>query len=67
MAKKNNNKAPLEVPKAGKHPELPSEYIPEDPVIAKEDEDVDNDADTVYDEDVFETPPYETPPPGEGP
>lgn len=65
MAKKNNNEKPSDVKKTNKHIELPREYIPED--LATKDEDEDNDADTVYNEDPFETPPYELPPPGEGP
>lgn len=52
---------PSEVPQPEKHPELVPLVDPEDPIVPQEDPDL------VPEEDPFETPPYETPPPGEGP
>lgn len=57
----------------GKPPETPSPKIvpgikhpavPEEPELPEEEEE---DPDIIPDEDPFETPPYEEPPPGEGP
>jgi hypothetical protein len=61
MAQKNNQEK-TENPRPEKHVKLPGEYMPEDPKTEEDEK-----ADTVYDEDPFETSPYETPPPGEGP
>lgn len=61
MPKKNQPPSPVEIPKPAKRPEIPNLEEPEDPVIPEEDPDI------VPDEDPFETPPYEIPPPAEGP
>ncbi len=61
MAKKKKTDQPAEVPTPEKNPERLFPDEPEVPELPKEDPDV------IPDEEPFETPPYETPPPGEGP
>ena len=51
-----------ENPVPGPLPEVKPFDIPEEPEIKPEEE-----PDIIPDEDPFETPPYEVPPPGEGP
>lgn len=58
MAKKPG---PFEIPSPGIIPEIEPPFDPEEPFVPEEDPDL------IPDEDPFETPPYEVPPPGEGP
>jgi len=59
MAKKPRK--PSEIPSPGKQPEIKPSADPEEPIVPEED------PDTIPDENPFETPPYEIPPPGESP
>jgi hypothetical protein len=52
---------PLEFPVPEPQPELNPNVDPEDPILPEEDPEI------IPWEDPFETPPYEVPPPGEGP
>jgi hypothetical protein len=61
MAKKIQPEEPIGVPPLRRDPEVYPEEIPEAPVLPAEEPDV------IPQEDPFETPPYEVPPPGEGP
>lgn len=61
MAKKIKPDRPIEMPSPEKDPEIILPFDPEDPIIPLEDPDI------IPDEDPFETPPYEIPPPGESP
>jgi hypothetical protein len=60
MPKKKEPVAPIEFPR----PEEPEIYPSEDPAVPIPPEE---EPDIIPDEDPFETPPYEIPPPGEGP
>ena len=60
MSKKINTGKP-EISPPDKLPEINSPVDPEDPVVPPEDPEI------IPDEDPFESPPYEIPPPGEGP
>ncbi|MFI5137127.1 MAG: hypothetical protein ACHQIM_04815 [Sphingobacteriales bacterium] len=60
MAKQNTPEKPIEIPQPEKEPEIKPPDYPEEPVIPAENPDL------VPYEAPFETPPYETPPPGEG-
>jgi hypothetical protein len=60
MDKKQQGK-PIEIPLPEKHTDIPLPIDPEEPIIPEEDPEI------IPDEDPFETPPYEIPPPGEGP
>ena len=60
MPNKKQPGKPFEIPSPEKHPEIePAD--PEEPIIPEEDPDI------IPDENPFETPPYEIPPPAEGP
>lgn len=61
MAKKTGHGQPLEVPDPKTIPEVEPPSDPEEPLIPVEDPDI------IPEEEPFETPPYEIPPPGEGP
>ena len=61
MPKKIKPDKPFEIPSPQKHPEINPVIDPEEPIVPMEDPDI------IPDEDPFETPPYEIPPPGEGP
>ena len=61
MAKKKEPGKPFEIPSPEKHPEIELPADPEEPIIPEEDPDI------IPDEDPFKTPPYEIPPPAEGP
>jgi len=61
MPKKQQPDKPIEIPSPGKQPEIIPPVDPEEPIIPEEDPDI------IPDEDPFETPPYEIPPPAEGP
>jgi hypothetical protein len=61
MAKKKNPKEPFEIPFPGKRPEIDPDEIPDNPVLPEEDPEI------IPDDEPSETPPYEIPPPGEGP
>ena len=61
MAKKIQPEEPIGVPAPRRDPEVYPEEIPETPLLPAEEPDV------IPQEDPFETPPYEVPPPGEGP
>ena len=61
MAKKKEPGKPLENPTPEKNPEINLPADPEEPIIPEEDPDI------IPDEDPFKTPPYEIPPPAEGP
>jgi len=61
MAKKIKPDKPLEIPSPEGKPEIDPIIDPEEPLIPTENPDI------IPDEDPFETPPYEIPPPGEGP
>jgi len=61
LPKKQPPGKPIETPLPGKTPETVPSFDPEEPVIPEEDPDI------IPDEDPFETPPYEVPPPAEGP
>lgn len=61
MATKKTPERPNEFPAPDKHPEIIQPIDPEDPVMPIEDPEI------IPDEDPFETPPYEIPPPGESP
>jgi len=62
MEKKKQVPTPIEIPPPGKAPEIIPPLDPEEPIIVPE-----LDPDIVPDERPFETPPFEMPPPGEGP
>jgi hypothetical protein len=62
MAKKKKTTNPSEVPSPAKNPEITTPSDPEEPIVAPEE-----DPDYIPDDDPFETPPYEIPPPAEGP
>jgi len=61
MPKKIQPAKPFEIPSPEKHPEIEPPADPEEPIIPEEDPDI------IPDENPFETPPYEIPPPAEGP
>ena len=61
MAKKITPEEPIVVPAPLRDPEIDPEEIPENPIIPGEGPDV------IPDENPFVVPPYEVPPPGEGP
>jgi len=61
MAAKKKNKPSPEIPARPSTPEFVPEEPDEYPELPEEDPDV------IPDDDPFETPPYEVPPPGEGP
>ncbi len=61
MPKKTQPKEPIEIPVPERNPEINPEDIPESPVLPEEDPDI------IPDEASFITPPYEVPPPAEGP
>ena len=61
MPKKIKPDKPFEIPSPQKQPEINPVVDPEEPIVPIEDPDI------IPDEDPFETPPYEIPPPGEGP
>ena len=61
MPRKKTPLEPIEVPRPGEEPEI---YPSEDPEVQIP---PDEEPDIIPDEDPFETPPYEIPPPGEGP
>ena len=61
MSKKQLPAKPTGFPIPGKSPDIIVPVDPEDPII------IENDPDFIPDEDPFETPPYEMPPPAEGP
>jgi hypothetical protein len=61
MAKKTKKDKPLEAPLPGKQPEIKPPADPEEPLVPEEDPDI------IPDEEPEENPPYEIPPPGEGP
>lgn len=61
MEKKKIPGKPIEIPSPDNHPEIIQPFDPEDPVMPIEDPDI------IPDEDPYETPPYEIPPPGESP
>ena len=61
MAKKIKPDNPSEIPYPGKRPEIDPDKIPENPVSPEEEPDI------IPEEDPFETPPEESPAPGEGP
>ena len=60
MPKKTQQKEPIKISPAD-NPDIYPEDIPEPPPLPEEE------ADIIPDEELFETPPYEPPPPGEGP
>lgn len=61
MPTKKQPRKPIETPLPGKVPEIEPVFDPEEPIIPEEDPDI------IPDEDPFVTPPYEVPPPAEGP
>jgi len=61
MAKKTKSPAPFEIPQPGKIPEMEPYADPEEPLAPEEN------PDQIPDLDPDEKPPYEIPPPGEGP
>lgn len=61
MPKKIQPAKPFEIPPPEKNPEINLPVDPEEPIIPEEDPDI------IPDENPFETPPYEIPPPAEGP
>ena len=61
MPKKIHPSKPFEIPTPVKMPDIEPPDDPEQPFIPLED------PDSIPDEDPFETPPYEIPPPAEGP
>lgn len=61
MPKKIEPGTPIERPAPGKQPEIQEPVDPEQPVIPQEDPDI------IPDEDPYENPPNEMPPPAEGP
>jgi hypothetical protein len=61
MPKKIQPSKPFEIPTPVKMPDIEPPDDPEQPFIPVED------PDSIPDEDPFETPPYEIPPPAEGP
>lgn len=61
MPKKQPPGKPIETPMPRKTPEIVPPFDPEEPIIPEEDPDI------IPDEDPFDTPPYEVPPPAEGP
>jgi hypothetical protein len=62
MAKKKDPGIPVEKPAPSKAPDIEQPFDPEEPILPPEE-----DPDIIPDEDPFETPPYEVPPPAEGP
>ena len=61
MAKKKEPGKPPENPSPEKYPEIKPQADPEEPIIPGKDPDI------IPIEEPFETPPYEIPPPAEGP
>ncbi len=61
MEKKKKTGNPAEIPSPGKKPEITPIFDPAEPVIPEVDPDF------IPDDDPEETPPFEIPPPGEGP
>ena len=61
MPKKIHPDKPFEIPTPVKSPDFQPPDDPDQPFIPVEDPDI------IPDEDPFETPPYEIPPPAEGP
>ena len=61
MPGKKNTGYPTEFPLPEKPPEVDTPSDPEEPLIPEEEPDM------LPEEEPFETPPYEVPPPGEGP
>ena len=61
MAKKEQPGKPFEIPLPEKNPEINLPADPEEPIIPEENPDI------IPDENPFETPAYEIPPPAEGP
>jgi hypothetical protein len=61
MPKKTYPAVPAEAPGLSPNPHIGEDIIPEAPLMPGEDPDI------IPDEDPFETPPTEMPPPGEGP
>ena len=61
MPKKKQPTEPIEIPAPERNPEINPEDIPESPVLPEEEPDI------IPDEAPFITPPYEVPPPAEGP
>jgi hypothetical protein len=61
MDKKKYPDKPIEVPGTPPKPEIEPEIMPENPELPGEDPDL------IPEEDPFENPPVEIPPPGEGP
>jgi hypothetical protein len=60
MEKKKKTGKSSKTPSPEKHPEI-EPPDPEEPIVTEEDPEI------IPDEDPDETPPYKTPPPGEGP
>lgn len=61
MEKKKTPGKPFEIPSPKKHHEIEPPSDPEVPIFPEEDPDI------IPDEDPFENPPTEVPPPGESP
>jgi hypothetical protein len=61
MPTKKQPGKPIETPPPGKNPEIIQPLDPEEPIIPEDDPDM------IPDEDPFVTPPFEVPPPAEGP
>ena len=61
MPTKKQPGKPIETPPPEKNPEILPPLDPEEPIIPEDDPDI------IPDENPFETPPYEVPPPAEGP
>ena len=61
VAKIKKPAPPIELPIPETNPEFNPDVIPESPILPEEEPDV------IPDENPFETPPYEVPPPGEAP
>ena len=62
MHTKNKQQKISQTPLPEKHPEIEPSVDPEEPLIPPEE-----DPDLIPDDDPYKTPPYEIPPPGEGP
>jgi hypothetical protein len=61
MAKKIQPDEPIGVPLPLRDPEVDPDLVPENPELPEEQPDI------IPQEEPFEPPPYEIPPPGEGP
>ena len=61
MSKKKKTGKPSDFPSPEKKPEIIPPFDPEEPFVPEENPDIEPD------ENPFETPPYEIPPPGESP